>query len=192
MVDVVIKLSIKKSATSGYTQATNGDGNAINYWYKFSDGTDGNGNVDVKVPGNKTTVAVKLTRDTKKDYDILTALWKDIPTSDMRIVLTGPDRLKIINDASQQGTNRYSVIASPAPGPHKFILCDPRISNNWDEELDPPKSPAKAKKKVASKKAAKKPAKQKASANKKAPVKKKVLAQKKAPAKKKATAKKKK
>ena len=136
MADVTVKLKIAKIKTDGsWAQATNGDGQPIEYYYKFfkkKGGPNDDGNVVVTTKDLKTTIKVKLAPDSKDIYNILTAVWKSQENNDMKVDLAGPDKLKIINKATTLGSNDYTVIVTEQPpAKRKFILCDPRISNQW-------------------------------------------------------------
>jgi hypothetical protein len=111
-VDVI--LSIVSEPTTGYTRASNGEGSDINCYYKFTGGTDGNGNVIVTTMGQRTNIVVILAPDgTKNEYDIVTGFWKGDPVAKMRFEIPGPNRLKIIDDADVIDDVAYSVVVTP-------------------------------------------------------------------------------
>lgn len=152
-VDVI--LSIVSEPTTGYTRASNGEGSDINCYYKFTGGTDGNGNVVVTTIGQKTNIVVILAPDgTRQEYDIVTGFWKGDPVAKMRFEIPGRNKLKIIDDADVVDDVAYSVVVTPQKGPRRLILCDPRVANDWGGSADDKKKKKKAAKSKAVKKKA--------------------------------------
>ncbi|MEQ8313279.1 MAG: hypothetical protein RL839_08965 [Gammaproteobacteria bacterium] len=153
-----VKLELKTSPDSQYTQAVNGDGDAIDYWYKFSGGSDGKGNVEVKKKNEPTEINVKLFRGSSGVYDIVTGFWKTKPKAKMYFKIPTRNKLTIINEANRKDDVTYTVIVTPKVGHKRLILCDPRVTNEWDENLGKPKKrkTKAAKKKLVKKKTAKK------------------------------------
>lgn len=137
---VVVELSIVFEKTSGYLPALNGDGIKINCYYKFTGGTDGNGNVVVTSPNQKTNIIIKLSKNdypgngTAGQFDIVTGFWKNDPKADMSFEIKGRNRLKIIDKADDIDDQFYSVVVTPQKGPKRLIVCDPRVVNDWNKE----------------------------------------------------------
>ncbi|MFT4814697.1 MAG: hypothetical protein ACI80L_000116 [Pseudohongiellaceae bacterium] len=157
MTKVDVILSIVSEPTTGYTRASNGEGSDINCYYKFTGGTDGNGNVIVTTMGQRTNIVVILAPDgTKNEYDIVTGFWKGDPVAKMRFEIPGPNRLKIIDDADVIDDVAYSVVVTPQKGPRRLILCDPRVANSWGSSADNKKKKKAAKSKAVKKKGARK------------------------------------
>lgn len=132
---VPVGLSIVSEETDGYSQATDGDNNAICYWYLYSGGTDGHGNVKVSVLNEDTDIEISLDGASNGQYDLKDIAFKSNGIG-ANVPSKGPNKLVINDPATTAGSASYSVIANPQGASNPDIYCDPMIENDWPEEVE--------------------------------------------------------
>ncbi|MEP5566820.1 MAG: hypothetical protein ABJN62_03215 [Halioglobus sp.] len=104
----------------------------VSYYYKFSGGTDSQGNVDLTTQA-KTQIDVSLKGSSHGKYDLDGASEKtNTSHGDIAVTNTTPNKITI-NDKAE--VNRvemtYTVNAKPKNTDNVVIHCDPRVRNDW-------------------------------------------------------------
>lgn len=128
MSTVNVSLDVRNFAATvgdGYTNI-NASNNAV-YSYKYSGGTDGNGNVDTTVDAGSLTIAIGLYSDPR--YAINSVAITDTENQLRWEAGNSPTTASVIDSDSQTGSGYYTVIVSDSVA-SCTVPCDPRVTNN--------------------------------------------------------------
>jgi hypothetical protein len=140
MITKSVLLDIETTNPGGYKTASTTPSPApggVTYYYKFSGGTNQNGDVDV-TSQEKTEVNIALDGNANGKYDLHGATEKpdsDNGNGDIAVTFTGPNKITITDEAEKNDIEfLYTVDAIPknSPTPPSVIIhCDPRVKNQW-------------------------------------------------------------
>lgn len=129
MPNIDVNLDVRNSPSSGkdgYRNTT--ASNAAVYSYRYSGGSDGNGNVTETVNAGSGTIAVTLKSDAR--YQISGVLFSGNASRDLSTqpVANTPTRLIITDLDTSAGTSYYKITVSDTAANCTFD-CDPQITN---------------------------------------------------------------
>ena len=118
-----VNLAVSNSAQSGYNSTTGSDNNT--YYYKYTGGTDGSGNITETV-GSPQDIQVSLGTP---GYKIMGVSFSDDPQEQLSYSNLSDSQVTI-NDADTiaEANAYYSITVGNSAGTVSFP-CDPRVSN---------------------------------------------------------------
>ena len=121
-----VELYNSTTAETGYSSATGSDGNT--YYYKYTGGSDGAGNV-METVGNGQDILVTLQTT---GYTVYTASTSNDPESQLGVSVNPGSTTVTIGDraTAAESNAEYTVtVQTTINGGNVTIPCDPRVTN---------------------------------------------------------------